>query len=234
MIFRRITRKTYFLSGRFFSSILKDRYGFVAPSILNPQSRDPSPSEVNGNKKRRKKKEPYRPPSSLDMTGKKIIHSNLPFDFRFSYTESDPNTKPIGLREPKYSPFGPGRIDRPWTGVSAPAVDPALKSVEGDISNDAEKKMDEWRKRRNAILGEILTPAERAFLIEQCQKHRTKRQVNLGNLFLFKFRGVYNADDHFSLETLYRPLPDRMLLFVLSFVIFFSHFQLVGYERATC
>ncbi|XP_020677778.1 CRS2-associated factor 1, mitochondrial isoform X2 [Dendrobium catenatum] len=180
MIFRQITSKKYFFSVRFFSSILKDRYGFVASSIPIPQSCSPNSSEVNGNQKRKKNKEPYRPPSSLDMTGKKIIHSNLPFDFRFSYTESNPNVKPIGLREPKYSPFGPGRVDRAWTGVCAPAVDPVLKSVEGDVSNDAEKKLEEWRRRRKMIIGEILTPAERAFLIEKCQKNRTKRQVNLG------------------------------------------------------
>ncbi|KAI0495472.1 hypothetical protein KFK09_021773 [Dendrobium nobile] len=180
MIFKQITRKNYFFSVRFFSSILKDRYGFVAPSIPIPQSCSPNSSEVNGNQKRKKNKEPYRPPSSLDMTGKKIIHSNLPFDFRFSYTESNPNVKPIGLREPKYSPFGPGRVDRAWTGVCAPAVDPVLKSVEGDVSNDAEKKLEQWRSRRKMIIGELLAPAERAFLIEKCQKNRTKRQVNLG------------------------------------------------------
>lgn len=127
-----------------------------------------------------KKKVPYRPPSSFDMNGKKVMHSDLPFDFRFSYTESSPGTKPIGLREPKYSPFGPGRVDRPWTGVCAPAVDPALRSVEGDVSKDAEKKIELWRQRRKKILGELLSPEERSFLIEKCQKHRSKRQVNLG------------------------------------------------------
>ncbi|KAK8952698.1 hypothetical protein KSP40_PGU003695 [Platanthera guangdongensis] len=181
MVPRRIARRNLsFSSCRFFSSILKDRYGFVAPSILVPESRKPSPAEVNMYEKKRKKKVPYRPPSSLNMNGKKVIHSDLPFDFRFSYTESSPDTKPIGLREPKYSPFGPGRVDRPWTGVCAPAVDPALRSVEGDVSKDAEKKMEVWGRRRKMILGESLTLEERSSLIEKCQKHRSKRQVNLG------------------------------------------------------
>ncbi|GJZ53805.1 putative reverse transcriptase domain-containing protein [Tanacetum coccineum] len=40
--------------------------------------------------------------------------------------QSSPDVRPIGLREPKYSPFGPGKLDRVWTGVCAPAVDPTL------------------------------------------------------------------------------------------------------------
>ncbi|KAL2495593.1 Uncharacterized protein Fot_39350 [Forsythia ovata] len=41
----------------------------------------------------------------------------------FSYTESSPNVRPIGLRKPKYFPFKRGRLDRGWTGVCAPMID---------------------------------------------------------------------------------------------------------------
>lgn len=161
-------------------SILRDRYGFVAPRSLlteNPNATSGDPG--GGQAKKKKKKPPYRPPSSLDRAGQKPLHSDLPFDFRFSYTERNPSVKPIGLREPKYSPFGPGRVDRPWTGVCAPAADPTVRSVDEEGPSTAELE-EKWRKTRERILGEPLTPAERAFLIEKCQKNRTKRQVNLG------------------------------------------------------
>ncbi|KAG1342439.1 CRS2-associated factor 1, mitochondrial [Cocos nucifera] len=161
-------------------SILRDRYGFVAPRSLLPENPNSSPGDRGGGQaKKKKKKPPYRPPSSLDRAGQKPLHSDLPFDFRFSYTESNPNVKPIGLREPKYSPFGPGRLDRPWTGVCAPAVDPTVTSVDGEGPCNAELE-EKWGKTRERILGEPLTPAERAFLVDKCQKNRTKRQVNLG------------------------------------------------------
>ncbi|XP_010937032.1 CRS2-associated factor 1, mitochondrial isoform X2 [Elaeis guineensis] len=161
-------------------SILRDRYGFVAPPSLLPENPKAIPGDRGGDQaKKKKKKPPYRPPSSLDRAGQKPLHSDLPFDFRFSYTESKPNVKPIGLREPKYSPFGPGRLNRPWTGVCAPAVDPTVRSVDGEGPSNVELE-EKWEKTRETILGEPLTPAERAFLVEKCQKNRTKRQVNLG------------------------------------------------------
>jgi hypothetical protein len=164
-------------------SRLLDRYGFVAPDSLTPAPREP-PSDTAAAKKRRAKKPPYRPPSSLDRGGRPPAHSDLPFDFRFSYTESTPASKPIGLREPKYSPFGPGRLDRPWTGLCAPAIDATLRDVEAeDPLPDAERGLEEARRReRESVLGEPLTPAERAFLVDKCQKNRTKRQINLGRI----------------------------------------------------
>ena len=85
--------------------------------------------------------------------------------------------RPIGLREPKYSPFGPGRLDREWTGVCAPAVDPKVKSVEGSEDPKLEEKR---RRTRERIQGTPLTEAERRILVEKCQRNRTKRQINLG------------------------------------------------------
>ncbi|XP_072985709.1 CRS2-associated factor 1, mitochondrial-like isoform X1 [Typha latifolia] len=182
------TLASVLLSLRFLSSShplfsrLRERYGFVPPPSPLPQnpnrsSGDSSPADKT---RKKKKKPPYRPPSSLDLSGQKLLHSDVPFDFRFSYTESNPNVKPIGLREPKYSPFGPGRVDRPWTGLCAPAVDPTLRSVDGDDPSAAAVDLEKAKKLREKILGEPLTPAERAFLIEKCQRNRTKRQVNLG------------------------------------------------------
>lgn len=85
--------------------------------------------------------------------------------------------RPIGLREPKYSPFGPDRVDRKWTGVCAPAVDPKVECLEGD----EDPKLEERRKqKREWILGEPLTHAERKALILQCARNKTKRQINLG------------------------------------------------------
>ncbi|MCD9645129.1 hypothetical protein HAX54_033833 [Datura stramonium] len=90
------------------------------------------------------------------------------------YTESSPEVRPIGLREPKYSPFGPGKLIG-WTGVCAPVVDPKVGSPED------EKTVEEKRRvARERIQGEPLTNAERKALVERCQRHKTKRQVNLG------------------------------------------------------
>ena len=129
-----VTLLTRHLSSSPSASKLRDYYSFQPPPSLspNPQKTNPDP---NPNKKRKPK---YRPPSSLDQI--KQIRSDLPFDFRFSYTESSPTVRPIGLREPKYSPFGPGRLDREWTGVCAPAVDPKVNSVEGSEDPKLEEK----------------------------------------------------------------------------------------------
>ncbi|WMV11357.1 hypothetical protein MTR67_004742 [Solanum verrucosum] len=152
------------------SSNLYSKYSFVPPPSLKPQS----PSSTQSPPKKQPKPR-YRPPSSLDRTGEKPLQSKLPFDFRFSYTESSTDVRPIGLREPKYSPFGPGKLDRVWTGVCAPVVDPKVGSPED------EKTVEEKRRvARERIQGEPLTNAERKALVERCQRHKTKRQVNLG------------------------------------------------------
>lgn len=66
-------------------------------------------------------------------------------------------------------------MNRVWTGVCAPAIDPKVGSAE------SEKELVEKRRlRREKIQGEPLSNAERKALVEKCQKHRTKRQINLG------------------------------------------------------
>ncbi|EOX96131.1 hypothetical protein QUC31_005405 [Theobroma cacao] len=165
------TLLTRHLSTSASSSKLRDHYSFQPPPSLspNPQNTTPNP---NLNKKQKPK---YRPASSLDRI--KPTHSDLAFDFRFSYTESSPTVRPIGLREPKYSPFGPGRLDREWTGVCAPAVDPKVKSVDGSEDPKLEEKR---RLLRERIQGTPLIEAERKILVGKCQRNKTKRQINLG------------------------------------------------------
>lgn len=85
--------------------------------------------------------------------------------------------RPIGLREPKYSPFGPDRIDREWTGVCAPAVDPKVKELDGE---EDPKLEEERKKKREHVQGDALTNAERKALVLQCERGKTKRQVNMG------------------------------------------------------
>ncbi|ERM94318.1 CRS2-associated factor 1, mitochondrial [Amborella trichopoda] len=157
-------------------SKLKD-YSFEPPPSLNPKNqnsvfRNPKPKPL------------YKPPSSLDRTGLKPVRSDLPFDIKFSYTESNSLVKAIGLREPKYSPFGPARLDREWTGTCAPAIKPTVKSVEPgclDAMAKAQAELEKKaRKSREKILGEPLTPVERTSLIEKHQRNKCKQQVNLG------------------------------------------------------
>jgi hypothetical protein len=64
-------------------------------------------------------------------------------------------------------------------------VDATLRDVDTDDPlPDAEKGLEEAR-RRERLLGEPLTPTERAFLVEKCQKNRTKRQINFGRIWWF-------------------------------------------------
>ncbi|KAF2285770.1 hypothetical protein GH714_007726 [Hevea brasiliensis] len=93
--------------------------------------------------------------------------SDLPFDFRYSYSESNQAIEPIGYREPKrFSPFGPGRLDRKWTGTAAP--------VQSEV--DMEKVIEE----RNRTLGEPLTEEEVEELVERYRHSDCSRQINLG------------------------------------------------------
>ncbi|KAJ6400470.1 hypothetical protein OIU84_016007 [Salix udensis] len=163
------------LSSSTASSKLHDIYCFKPPPSLSPEK----PQASNNNNNKKKQKPEYRPPSSLE-TNKKPLRSDLPFDFRFSYTESSPDARPIGLREPKYSPFGPGRLDRTWTGVCAPAVDLKVKSVDVGVGEEGADLEEKRTAIREKIQGKPLTKAERRILAEKCQRNKTKRQINLG------------------------------------------------------
>lgn len=95
------------------------------------------------------------------------VKSDLPFDFRYSYSENIPGIEPIGFREPpRFSPFGPGRLDRNWTGTSAP--------VQGPVDRD--KVVEERLK----VLGKPLTEEEIVELVEKYRHNNCSRQINLG------------------------------------------------------
>nr|GEU97093.1 CRS2-associated factor 1, mitochondrial [Tanacetum cinerariifolium] len=179
-LLRRTTTTHRHLSTTTTSSSLYAKYSFTPPPSLNPKPHNQTPHKPHSqtqtppNTHTKKNKPLYQPPSSLPKPNQKPIKTDLPFDLRFSYTESSPDVRPIGLREPKYSPFGPGKLDRVWTGVCAPAVDPTLGKEEF-------QKMEGKRKLiRGRIQGVELTEAERAALVEQCARGKTKRQINLG------------------------------------------------------
>ncbi|AQK50344.1 CRS2-associated factor 2, mitochondrial [Zea mays] len=110
------------------------------------------------------------PPKPKALAGKirpdEPAHSDLPFDFRYSYSETDPTWRPIGFREPtRFSPFGPGRLDRPWDGTAAARV--------GDYASGDERIREE-------VLGEPLSEEEVAALVERYRHSDCSRQINLG------------------------------------------------------
>lgn len=187
-------------------SKLRDHYSFVAPASLSPTPQNPNPNPT-----KKKPKPKYRPPSSLEVQRK--LRSDLPFDFRYSYTESSPAVRPIGLREPKFSPFGPGRLDREWTGVCAPAVSPKAKSVDEDGVEDP--KLEEKRRTMRArIQGAPLTNAERKALVDKCHRSRTKKQVQLGIHLSSKVPIFY-----WICNDLYLCFDNQMLIFLSSYRI---------------
>ncbi|KAM7250276.1 hypothetical protein ACFE04_022159 [Oxalis oulophora] len=92
--------------------------------------------------------------------------NHLHFDFRYSYSETNPDVEPIGYREKKrFSPFGPGRLDRDWTGTAAPA-----KLV---------VEMESVEQERRRVLGEPLLVKEIEELVEKYRHSDCSRQINM-------------------------------------------------------
>ncbi|GER55316.1 RNA-binding CRS1 / YhbY (CRM) domain-containing protein [Striga asiatica] len=128
----------------------------------SPSSQDHQQSEIL--KEKRPKTTSQAHATNSDGAGE---NSELPFDFMYSYSESSQGAKPIGFREPpKFSPFGPGRIDREWNGVCAPAKHKL----------DADKLTEEKEK----ILGDPLSDEEIAELVDKYRHSDCSRQINLG------------------------------------------------------
>ncbi|OMP05466.1 hypothetical protein CCACVL1_01892 [Corchorus capsularis] len=149
-----LSNQTKPLSSFFFLSFSKTTYD----PPFSPTSKPLKPA----------KPKPKPPDHTPNPNPSVPLKSNLPFDFRHSYSESDPILEPIGFRETKrFSPFGPRKLDREWTGTSAPARDDEIDSV----------RFEEERKR---VLGEPLTAEEVAELVEKYRHSDCARQINLG------------------------------------------------------
>ncbi|KNA21663.1 hypothetical protein SOVF_041190 [Spinacia oleracea] len=156
LIRRRQTPPTQFFSFSysFFSSVSSD------PDDDPPFSLIPKPQI-----QKKTEKQPHKNPQNVPNFP---VNSDLPFDFRHSYSESDPSVEPIGFREPpRFSPFGPGRLDRKWTGTNAPA--------QGEV-----EERERWEVERIRVLGEPLTEEEVAELVEKYRHNDCGRQINIG------------------------------------------------------
>ncbi|XP_010533524.1 PREDICTED: CRS2-associated factor 2, mitochondrial [Tarenaya hassleriana] len=137
--------------------------------FLSTESYDPPFSPISELTKspRHRTKKPRQEHSEPVKDETAPLTSDLPFDFRYSYSETNPNVQPIGFREPKrFSPFGPGRLDRLWTGTSAPAP------PEAERNRSAEE--------RRRVLGDPLTAEELGELVERYRHSDCSRQINLG------------------------------------------------------
>lgn len=145
-------------------NISQSRYD--PPFSITPKPKTPLKPKT---KKLKTPKAHQNPPISNPFP----VKSDLPFDFRYSYSETSSLVKPIAFREtPKFSPFGPGRLDRKWTGTCAP-VDGELK----ELTDDAERM-------RKEVLGEDLNEDEVCELVERYRHSDCSRQINLGEFLL--------------------------------------------------
>ncbi|CAL1384585.1 unnamed protein product [Linum trigynum] len=151
-------------------------YSYISTLFTHSQSEepyDPPFSVISKPAKPPKKKQPKSQDKKKTATipaeqPKLPVKSDLPFDFRYSYSEYNPAVEPIGYREKRrFSPFGPRRLDREWTGTAAPA--------ESNV-DDQERYLEE----RNRVLGDPLTAAEVEELVERYRHSDCSRQINLG------------------------------------------------------
>lgn len=62
--------------------------------------------------------------------------------------------------------------------MCAPAVDPKVRSVDAEMEDPRleDKRKEMWIK----VQGKPLTDAEKKILVDCCQRHRTRKQINLG------------------------------------------------------
>ncbi|CAL5392883.1 unnamed protein product [Camellia sinensis] len=162
--FHDITQPTILCISRFLSQSRSQNEDTYDPpfsftsNTLKPNNENKEKKQGNSQNKASSKSE-----KDLDFP----LKSNLPFDFRYSYSETNPSIEPIGYREPpRFSPFGPGRLDRKWTGTCALAEEAV------DLL-----KLEEQRRE---VLGEPLSKEEVAALVERFRHNDCSRQINLG------------------------------------------------------
>ncbi|XVF88597.1 hypothetical protein PTKIN_Ptkin19aG0063700 [Pterospermum kingtungense] len=142
------------------------------------------------------------PPTPLDKKpanvavgddGVSFVIDGAPFEFKYSYTET-PKVKPIKLREPPYSPFGPTTMPRPWTGrAPLPPSKKKMKEFDSFVLPPPIKKGvkpiqkpgpylpgtgPRYVQSREEILGEPLNAEEVKELVNGCLK--SQRQLNMG------------------------------------------------------
>ncbi|KAK4479136.1 hypothetical protein RD792_014647 [Penstemon davidsonii] len=135
-----------------------------------------------------------KPPNfKIDENGVSYEVPEAPFLYQYSYTET-PKMKPLKLREPLVSPFGPETMTRPWTGrkplppskKKLPEFDSfklpphgkkGVKPVQspGPFLPGSGPK---YTRSREEVLGEPLTKEEIEELIEGSKK--SSRQLNMG------------------------------------------------------
>lgn len=147
---------------------------FLSQSITHDDLYDPPFSPSPKPQKTKKKEEDKKknldngaPNNTKGDPNLLPLKSDLPFDFRYSYSEADPSIKPISFREsPKFSPFGPGRLDRNWTGTSAP------------LQHELDRMR--FEEERDRVLGAPLEEEEVAELVERYRHSDCARQINLG------------------------------------------------------
>ncbi|XP_073150925.1 CRS2-associated factor 1, chloroplastic [Henckelia pumila] len=134
-----------------------------------------------------------RPNFRIDENGVSYEMPEAPFLYQYSYTET-PKVKPVKLREPLVSPFGPESMAKPWLGrrplppskKKLPEFDsfklppPDKKGVKpvqspGPFLQGSGPK---YVRSREEIIGEPLTKEEIDLLIQGAKK--SERQLNIG------------------------------------------------------
>lgn len=161
------------LSSRYLPANLIYTYRLITQSHYDPPFSPISktPAKPPTKKPKTKKSKTPKAQQNLDTFP---VKSDLPFDFRYSYTETNTCVQPIAFREtPKFSPFGPGRLHRKWTGTCAP--------VDGEL----DKLTKEAARKRKEVLGEDLNEDEVCELVERYRHSDCSRQINLGEFLLF-------------------------------------------------
>ncbi|KAK8597703.1 hypothetical protein V6N13_095103 [Hibiscus sabdariffa] len=171
------------------------------PSIPGKKSKYSKPASHPAFRKFPKTVNPP-PPSPLDKKqanvavgedGLSFVIDGAPFEFKYSYTET-PKVKPVKLREPPYSPFGPTTMARPWTGrAPLPPSKKKMKEFDSFVLPPPNKKGvksiqkpgpylpgtgPRYVQSREEILGEPLTSEEVKELVNSCLK--SQRQLNMG------------------------------------------------------
>lgn len=190
-LFTRLPSSPFLLISRFLShSPTAEEEEIYDPPFS--RTRTETPQKKNESKFIRKKNQPPKVTNKISssIVNEFPVKSELPFDFMYSYSEISPGVEPIGFREPpRFSPFGPGRLDRKWTGTSAPARQ--------------KQDLEELAEEHERILGEPLSEEEIAELVEKYRHRDCSRQINLGRFRFFFF---------FFLPSLFESIIFRIFL----------------------